>query len=213
MLPRSLCWPRSATVAVATLVAGPEVGAQLVPADERGIAPIGQLRVEVLSCANLWNNDVGGQSDPYVVCTLGMTARTTDTIADDCNPAWSNPATFLFDVHESSQQCHLAVFDSESDNFNTFSDALLGIASFSVSSLIDAATAENASGGGDLAPVELTIPLDCSVYDGKLGAYHASINHDPSFVTVRAMLDLDDQEKRGAGQDKGDSTSLQRGGS
>ena len=62
-------------------------------------------------------------------------ARTTDTIADDCNPTWSNPATFLFDVHESSQQCHLAVFDSESDNFNTFSDALLGIASFSMSSL------------------------------------------------------------------------------
>ena len=57
---------------------------------------------------------------------MGATKRTTTTIHDDCDPAWEHPATFLFDVHESSQELHVAVFDSEDDNFNTFADALLG---------------------------------------------------------------------------------------
>ena len=37
---------------------------------------------------------------------------------------------FTFDVHESSQEVHVAVYDSEADTGNVFSDALLGVARF-----------------------------------------------------------------------------------
>ena len=92
--------------------------------------------------------------------------------------------------HRSSQELHVAVFDSEDDNFNTFADALLGVVAVPMSTLYDA--------GDGTGPVELTLPLDCSVYDGKLKAYHATRTPEPSFVTLRAMLDLDDEPDRGA---------------
>ena len=187
-----LCWPARATVDLATLFLGPDRALDVLPEESARDAshPIGQLRVEIASCASLLNNDVGGKSDPYVVCTLGATKRTTTTIHDDCDPAWEHPATFLFDVHESSQELHVAVFDSEDDNFNTFADALLGVVAVPMSALYDA--------GDGTGPVELTLPLDCSVYDGKLKAYHATRTPEPSFVTLRAMLDLDDEPDRGA---------------
>ena len=185
-------WPARATVDLATLFLGPDRALDVLPEESARDAshPIGQLRVEIASCASLLNNDVGGKSDPYVVCTLGATKRTTTTIHDDCDPAWEHPATFLFDVHESSQELHVAVFDSEDDNFNTFADALLGVVAVPMSALYDA--------GDGTGPVELTLPLDCSVYDGKLKAYHATRTPEPSFVTLRAMLDLDDEPDRGA---------------
>lgn len=175
-----LCWPRCATVNLAAALNGPDYAERALGEEPSEAAPIGHLRVEIVRCANLLNNDVGGASDPYVVATLGSVSRKTEKLDDTCDPEWHAPVTFLFDVHESSQRCHLAVFDSEDDHLNAFDDALLGTASFPAS---DAAGA---------TPAELVLSLDTRAYDGKLKAYHAARAHEPCFVTVRAVLDLDD---------------------
>lgn len=186
IIERQLVWPKSAAVPLLAALIGPS-GTCAVPVNET----ICTLACEVVRCQGLWANDPSGQSDPYVVVSLGGQQKTTETLDDTLNPDWSpHKQVFTFDVHESSQEVHLAVFDSEADTGNVFSDAVLGVAAFSASHLADLSKkAGHAPFEGQ--PIELMLPLDTSVYDGKLKRYHQTMTHEPSYVVVRAALHRD----------------------
>ena len=98
----------------------------------------------------------------------------------------------------------MAVYDSEADTGNVFSDALLGVAAFSASHLADCAASEGHA-PFEGKPIELKLPLDTSVYDGKLKRYHQAQSHEPCYVVVRAALHRDQAlmakrlQKRSAG--------------
>lgn len=188
-----LCWPRHINVPLADLVLGPGALGDNNPPPPLVNKPIGTLRVEVLRCADLVNNDLGGLSDPYVVCKLGQTEAKTTTLTDTCDPVWPNPRTFVFDVHETSQLCAVSVYDSEADNFGAFNDALLGRATFRLSDLnID-----------HKAPAaELRLPLDTAVYDGKLRSIRDSPKTSAVFLLAKFTPEPDalnntDPEARG----------------
>jgi len=197
---RQLVWPKSASIPILQAFIGPS-GAVPVPPNN----VICTLACEVVKCQQLWANDPSGKSDPYVVVSLGGQSRQTETIDDSLNPDWTeHKQVFTFDVHESSQEVHVAVYDSEADTGNVFSDALLGVAAFSASHLADCAAAEGHA-PFEGKPIELKLPLDTSVYDGKLKRYHQAQSHEPCYVVVRAALHRDSQlmakrlQKRSAG--------------
>ena len=50
--------------------------------------PIGQLRVEIASCASLLNNDVGGKSDPFVTLSVGAFKCKSRVVRKNLNPVW-----------------------------------------------------------------------------------------------------------------------------
>ncbi|KAH8072521.1 C2 domain-containing protein [Aureococcus anophagefferens] len=184
-----LCWPARATVDLATLFLGPDRALDVLPEESARDAshPIGQLRVEIASCASLLNNDVGGKSDPYVVCTLGATKRTTTTIHDDCDPAWEHPATFLFGAHEEPGAPRRRLRLGR--QLQHVRGRAPGVVAVPMSALYDA--------GDGAGPWSSRCPWTAPS-DGKLKAYHATRTPEPSFVTLRAMLDLDDEPDRGA---------------
>ena len=127
---RQLVWPKSAAIPILQAFIGPSGACATPPNDV-----ICTLACEVICCKQLWANDPSGKSDPYVVVSLGGQSRQTETIDDTLDPDWSeHKQVFTFDVHESSQEVHVAVYDSEADTGNVFSDALLGVAAFSSSS-------------------------------------------------------------------------------
>ncbi|KAJ8609241.1 hypothetical protein CTAYLR_008054 [Chrysophaeum taylorii] len=208
VLENLLCWPRRVKVPIARLLLGHDYAP--VAEDEAPSAPIGTLRVEVLRCTDLINNDVGGLSDPYVVCKVGQQEERTVALGDTCDPQWPNPRTFVFDVHESSQLCAVSVYDSEADNFGAFNDALLGRATFRLADTIDDAavvaspptTASQGTTTGlsvtsrsaaavKTPPDEIRLALDTSVYDGKLktfGRGGAASHHHQSAVYLLAKF-------------------------
>ena len=197
---RQLVWPKSAAIPILQAFIGPS-GSVPIPAND----VICTLACEVISCKQLWANDPSGKSDPYVVVSLGGQSKQTETLEDTLNPDWSShKQVFTFDVHESSQEVHVAVYDSEADTGNVFSDALLGVAAFSASHLADCAQSEGHA-PFEGKPIELKLPLDTSVYDGKLKRYHQAQSHEPCYVVVRAALHRDSQlmakrlQKRSAG--------------
>ena len=63
----------------------------------------------------------------------------------------------------------MAVYDSEADTGNVFSDALLGVGVFR---LIWPTALNQKAAPFEGKPIELKLPLDTSVYDGKLKRYH-----------------------------------------
>ena len=114
-----------------------------------------------------------------MVVSLGGQSRQTETIDDSLDPDWTeHKQVFTFDVHESSQEVHVAVYDSEADTGNVFSDALLGVAAFSASQLADCAASEghacyldthvrmhvcmHARGFGELCATQLSRECACS---------------------------------------------------
>lgn len=168
-----LCWPRSVAVPLAETL----LGADFAAAAEPEPAPIGALHLAVTHATDLINNDAvtGGDSDPYVILTVGQQERQTPTIEDENDPVWEDPETFAFDVYESSQHVDVRVYDSEADE-HFFHDCLLGVASVAVDDLGGRiADAQAAEGGGArrfsattlATPTEIALELDTSVYAGK----------------------------------------------
>jgi len=85
------------------------------------------------------------------------------------------------------------VFDSEADNLNAFNDALLGVARLHINE-IGAELAKASSSKRQSA--EITLPLDTSVYDGKLKAYHSRLAAPDSTVTVLARFTMSPDAER-----------------
>jgi len=211
----TLCWPRAIGIPIAAACLGPAYSKIITSTDgdhriqtPRGVVKteadiIGQLRVEVLRCTNLINNDISGLSDPYVVCKLGQREERTTTMNDTLDPVWETPRTFVFDVHEASQLCTLSVYDSEADTFGAFNDALLGRAHFCLQDLlinpVEKSTSKQhkVSGSGTSTlrnfskqpPAELRLSLDTSVYDGKFASLQdTSVSGQDSAIFILAKF-------------------------
>ncbi|KAK7241897.1 endoplasmic reticulum-plasma membrane tethering protein [Aureococcus anophagefferens] len=129
-----LCWPKHVVIPLASTLLGPDFepdAGAAAPAP-----PIGTLHVKVTRCRDLINNDLvtGGQSDPYVIVSVGQREFRTPTIDDVADPVWASPEAWAFPVHESSQSVQLRVYDAEDDHF-AFNDALLGVANVQIDEL------------------------------------------------------------------------------
>jgi len=76
-------------------------------------APVGILRVHVVSARNIMKADWGpwGQSDPYCVVSLGMQKHRTATKWDEKNPEWGECADLV--VYHHRQLLKLKVFDED----------------------------------------------------------------------------------------------------
>ena len=177
-----LCWPKHVVIPLASTLLGPDFepdAGAAAPAP-----PIGTLHVKVTRCRDLINNDLvtGGQSDPYVVVSVGQKEFRTPTIDDVADPVWASPEAWAFPVHESSQSVQLRVYDAEDDHF-AFNDALLGVANVQIDELAamiaDARGSQLDRAAGSRKSkrrystsliehaVEVDLVLDTSVYNGK----------------------------------------------
>ncbi|CAK9056426.1 unnamed protein product [Durusdinium trenchii] len=90
-----------------------------------GPPPIGLLRVKVISASNLPNEDMSGQSDPFVEVRVGYLGKTykTKVVEDAANPVW-NEETMAFPVYTLFQKVHCFITDSD---FWTPNDAIGGL--------------------------------------------------------------------------------------
>lgn len=90
-----------------------------------GPAPIGLLKVKVMKASNLPNEDMTGQSDPFVEVKIGYHEKNfkSKVINDAANPVW-NEITHAFPVYTLFQKVQAFVSDSD---FWTPSDAIGGL--------------------------------------------------------------------------------------
>ncbi|KAH8045671.1 C2 domain-containing protein [Aureococcus anophagefferens] len=91
-----LCWPKHVVIPLASTLLGPDFepdAGAAAPAP-----PIGTLHVKVTRCRDLINNDLvtGGQSDPYVIVSVGQREFRTPTIDDVADPVWASPEAWAF---------------------------------------------------------------------------------------------------------------------
>lgn len=49
----------------------------------------GVLRINIIEARDLIKQDIGGKSDPYVICTIGTQQFRTRTIYNNLNPVWN----------------------------------------------------------------------------------------------------------------------------
>lgn len=49
----------------------------------------GVLRINIVEARDLIKQDIGGKSDPYVICTIGTQQFRTRTIYNNLNPVWN----------------------------------------------------------------------------------------------------------------------------
>ncbi|CAJ1345359.1 unnamed protein product [Effrenium voratum] len=77
-------------------------------------APIGLLRINVVSASNLPSEDMTGQSDPFVEVKIGYSDKdfTSKVINDQTSPVW-NEQTAFFPVYSLFQRLHVHIYDSD----------------------------------------------------------------------------------------------------
>lgn len=90
-----------------------------------GPPPIGLLKVKVISAKNLPNEDMTGQSDPFVEVRVGYLGKNfkSKVVDSSLNPVW-NELTHAYPVYTLFQKVHAFVSDSD---FWTPSDAIGGL--------------------------------------------------------------------------------------
>ena len=135
---------------------------------------LGTLRVEVQRCTNLTiYSDNPDKANPYVVCKVGQLEERTTTQTTTVDPVWRSPRTFVFDIHEASQQCTLCVYNSDMTISGAFNDPLLGRAHFCLQDLDRGEQPGSPRGGRTTSsrspPTELRLALDTSVNDSHKG--------------------------------------------
>jgi Ca2+-dependent lipid-binding protein len=92
---------------------------------------MGRLNVSIIGCRHLTNSEAMGTSDPYVIVQLDKKEYKTRVVSSNLNPNFNE--NFMFFLNENSNSEHhvqLVVKDKD-----TFSDDILGIARYTVSSL------------------------------------------------------------------------------
>lgn len=96
---------------VPVVIAGDPVGAEKGSLEESlKMAPVGRLKIEVLSASGLMAADFGGKSDPYVKLGLGLSTKSitekslqkSTCIKSTLNPVWNQ--SFTFDVYDRNLQ-------------------------------------------------------------------------------------------------------------
>lgn len=93
----------------------------------------GVLQVRVIRAWNLPKADLIGKSDPYVVCRVGMGARTTTTKKNTLEPKWDETCRLF--VEDTEQQfLRLSVFDEDAVK----TDDCLGEAQIALKDVISA---------------------------------------------------------------------------
>lgn len=90
-----------------------------------GPPPIGLLKVKVISAKNLPNEDMSGQSDPFVEVRVGYLGKhfKSKVVDSSLNPVW-NEMTHAYPVYTLFQKVHAFVSDSD---FWTPNDAIGGL--------------------------------------------------------------------------------------
>ncbi|KAJ1460910.1 hypothetical protein M885DRAFT_508369 [Pelagophyceae sp. CCMP2097] len=149
-------WPKCCTVPVASLTLGDAYAARLAAPSR---APIGSLSLEVHSCARLLIDGAAGEDACVVARLAGTEARTVCRGAASSVDAASQPRTFVFDVHASSQACTLKVFASEAASLDPAAKPL-GVGSFRVDDLAAAGPAARSGRRRRSSAVELRVPLE-----------------------------------------------------
>jgi len=106
---------------VPVVIAGDPVGAEKGSLEESlKMAPVGRLKIEVLSASGLMAADFGGKSDPYVKLGLGLSTKSitekslqkSTCIKSTLNPVWNQ--SFTFDVYDRNlQKLVLFVYDED----------------------------------------------------------------------------------------------------
>lgn len=133
---------------------------------------VGIMVIELKSCKNLINQDVGfDKSDPYVIFTLGLQSMKSTRINNNLNPVWHDEIIRL----SWNGQDVLKVQVLDHDNFTA--DDPLGDCSVDLLKHLEAfAAASSTSGNSGSSSVSFDIPLQ--------HVKHGSIQFDIEFIKL-----------------------------
>ena len=158
---RQLVCPKSASIPILQAFIGPS-GAVPVPPNNA----ICTLACVVIACKQLWANDPSGKSDPYVVVSLGGQSRQTETIDDSLIPTGqtTNRSSPLMCM-KAARKCIWRSTTARRTRATSSRTHCSVWRRFRASHSVNKGSEGHAPFEGS---IELKLPLDTSVYDGKL---------------------------------------------